>query len=446
MSTSPPSIDSEFNIQDIFTMATRLMSNMGDSDRQMLNSPNFSNTVETVTRDLLQNLFKENEHPSNAPLPPSSSSSKPKPKQTHQSHEQNMLNNRTDDVNDANIDVSPPDAELNPRTRDLYFDLNVTLEELYNGKTKKINVKRKRTFQQTDGSYKIIEEKKTLYVVIEKGMKNEEQIVFNAEADEIPGFETGDVIITLKELEHDCFFRCNDDLFIYKNISISEIYYLDIVIYHLDNTPIRFQNVDTDMLTEFGSIRKIPNKGMPIENTENAFGDLFVRFEIVPHNAFPDKQQLLSVFPPLNTLTEEQESVQHVYFLDSLNEDDYYKLDMYEDDEELDDYEDEDEENEDDDEENEEEEEECMDDCDEDIVEDEDVIQEEDEEDEDEEDEFIQKLLQKQLEKRQKARQLQLSQTPNAPEQRHNSSTEEDCIEIEELNDDAEEKELNTVS
>ena len=54
---------------------------------------------------------------------------------------------------------------LAPRTKDLNFTLNVSLEELYSGKTKKLAVRRKRLI--TDGKKKTLsEEKKKIFNVI----------------------------------------------------------------------------------------------------------------------------------------------------------------------------------------------------------------------------------------------------------------------------------------
>ena len=50
-------------------------------------------------------------------------------------------------------------------------------------------------------------EKEILEVHIDKGMQNGQKIPFRGMADEEPGIEAGDVIITLKEAEHDVFQR-----------------------------------------------------------------------------------------------------------------------------------------------------------------------------------------------------------------------------------------------
>lgn len=95
---------------------------------------------------------------------------------------------------------------IRPRTKDLHFTLNVTLEELYTGKTKKLAVKRKKIVEDINGK-NIVEEKKKLLVKIEPGMQDEQVITFNHQADEKEGYETGDIIITLACSEHDIYER-----------------------------------------------------------------------------------------------------------------------------------------------------------------------------------------------------------------------------------------------
>ena len=97
-----------------------------------------------------------------------------------------------------------------PKTRDIRFDLNVDLSDFYNGKTKKLNIKRKRIIE-VDGKQKVVEEKKRIIIPIEKGMKDEQQIRFKGEADQIPGFIPGDIIVTLIENEHSDFQRDGDN-------------------------------------------------------------------------------------------------------------------------------------------------------------------------------------------------------------------------------------------
>ena len=114
---------------------------------------------------------------------------------------------------------------LLPKTNDLNFTLNVTLEDLYNGKIKKLAVRRKKLV--TDGSEtSVVEEKKKIAVKIETGMFDEQVITFNKQADERAGYETGDIVITLCCDEHEVYEREGDNLLVEKEISLSEAFFL----------------------------------------------------------------------------------------------------------------------------------------------------------------------------------------------------------------------------
>ena len=179
------------------------------------------------------------------------------------------------------------------KTRDICFDLNVDLEDFYTGKRKKLNVKRRRMIE-IDGKQTVIEEKKKLIIPIEKGMKDEQQICFKGEADQIPGYKPGDIIITLIENEHPFFQRDSDNLIIIKNINLYQSYNFMFDIKHLDNTIYRVNNNSDEGLHINDSIRKISGLGMPSYKSQNAYGDLFVRFNLViPKTLNPVNLELL---------------------------------------------------------------------------------------------------------------------------------------------------------
>jgi DnaJ family protein A protein 2 len=67
---------------------------------------------------------------------------------------------------------------------------------------------------------KIINERETLQVHIDKGMRHGQEITFAGKADQAPGIEPGDVIIMLDEKPHDRFTRRGDDLFYVAKIDL----------------------------------------------------------------------------------------------------------------------------------------------------------------------------------------------------------------------------------
>jgi DnaJ-class molecular chaperone len=224
---------------DIFKMATQIANSMSDEDKSAIENMDMEKMIQHVTK----NVFK-------------------------------VMNVS------AEPESTPGHLDLLPRTRDICFDLNVDLVDFYNSKKKKLNIKRKRIIE-IDGKQKIIEEKKKITVFIEKGMKDEQQIRFEGEADQIPGYTPGDIIITLIENEHPVFQRENDNLVIIKNVNLYQIYDYTFDITHLDNQVIRIAKNGNDSLHLNDSLRKVPGYGMPIFRNDKKYGDLYVRFNIV---------------------------------------------------------------------------------------------------------------------------------------------------------------------
>lgn len=203
-----------------------------------------------------------------------------------------------EELDDEDSECKP----LAPRTKDLHFTLNVTLDDLYAGKTKKLAVRRKRLI--TDGKKKTItEEKKKIAVNIEPGMFDEQVITFNKQADEKEGYETGDIVITLCCAEHDEYEREGDNLLIEKEISLYEAYNCEMTITHLNGKDI---NISSNPINIFGDelecYRKLKGFGMPILGTDNEYGDLIIKFKpIVPDNLTVEQLKTLEeLFPKIN--------------------------------------------------------------------------------------------------------------------------------------------------
>jgi DnaJ-class molecular chaperone len=277
---------------DIFKMANEIANNMSDEDKQNIENMDMQKMISHVTK----NLFKMMNEP--------------------QMHET------------SDSEAETLESVVLPRTRDICFDLNVDLEDFYTGRKKKLNVKRKIIL---DG--KVIEEKKKLVIPIEKGMKDEQQIKFEEEADQIPGYTQGDIIINLIENEHPVFQRDGDNLIIVKNINLYEIYDLTFDIKHLDGRIIRITKDPSDALHLNESLRKIPGEGMPKYKTNGEYGDLFIRFNIViPKTLEPSKMSILKDIFNVEVIDEggifikNSEEVNKKYVLENVSDTDIEEL------------------------------------------------------------------------------------------------------------------------
>lgn len=93
---------------------------------------------------------------------------------------------------------------------------------------------------KTCNGKKVVKEKKIIEVAIDKGTPNNYQYKFNGEADEYPGMEAGDVIISCQEQPHKHFKRKGADLLIERTITLAEaLTGVDFKLTHLDGTKVR---------------------------------------------------------------------------------------------------------------------------------------------------------------------------------------------------------------
>jgi len=261
---------------DIFKMANEIAKNMSLDEKDSLENMDMNEMISHVTK----NVFGMMNNPNNPMADIISQMSKNGnglPVEKVEQVEQVEQLEQIEEVNDLD---ELDDDYIFTKTPDISFELNVDLEDFYTGKKKKLNVKRKRIVE-IDGKQTVIEEKKKLIIPIERGMRDEQQIRFEGEADQIPGYKSGDIIITLIENEHPIFQRDNDNLIMIKNINLYQNYNYIFDIKHLDSVVYRINSIPNEALHLNDSIRKISNLGMPSYKSYGKYGDLFIRFNLV---------------------------------------------------------------------------------------------------------------------------------------------------------------------
>jgi len=145
------------------------------------------------------------------------------------------------------------------KTKDVVHTLSVTLEQLYNGATKKMAVNREvldqkagvKTCPDCDGRgvrvkvirmgpmiqqvqqpcdtcggtgkiFRTKKEREVLEIFVEKGAPDGHRVVFPGKADEHPDADPGDVVFVLKQKEHGEMIRKGADLYVKRDISLAE--------------------------------------------------------------------------------------------------------------------------------------------------------------------------------------------------------------------------------
>ncbi|KAJ4480078.1 hypothetical protein J3R30DRAFT_3468087 [Lentinula aciculospora] len=148
-----------------------------------------------------------------------------------------------------------------------------------------------------------VQEKTRQEIIIEKGMADQQRIVLAGAGDEEPGVSAGDVVFILKALPHDSFERNANDLLVKVKITLSEalLGFSRIVLTHLDGRGIKVTSPAGKILQPDASI-VIRGEGMPVYKRPDTKGDLYVLFDIeMPSEDWlrsVDRQTLANLLPP----------------------------------------------------------------------------------------------------------------------------------------------------
>lgn len=161
---------------------------------------------------------------------------------------------------------------------------------------------------------KVVNETKILEVHVDKGMSHEQKIPFRGEGDQLPDVEPGDVIIVLQQKEHEVFTRNGSNLYMTKTITLTEaLCGFSFVIKHLDDRDLLVSNPPGDVVHP-GMLKTIKGEGMPKYRNPFDKGNLYIKFDITfPDNNFVDESKLKTLETLLGREpTEEMPEGEHV--------------------------------------------------------------------------------------------------------------------------------------
>jgi DnaJ family protein A protein 2 len=146
---------------------------------------------------------------------------------------------------------------------------------------------------------KTVQEKKILEVNIEKGMKHGDKIPFAREGDQHPDIKIpGDVIIVLQEKKHDVFERKGKDLLMKKKINLHQaLCGFAFPVTHLDGRILEIKSQPGQIISH-GQTMSVNNEGM-VERRTHIKGNLLIQFEIeMPSSLSEDQQKVLASILP----------------------------------------------------------------------------------------------------------------------------------------------------
>lgn len=149
---------------------------------------------------------------------------------------------------------------------------------------------------------KVCNQTKILEVHVDKGAKENQKIYFRGEGDQQPDVEAGDVIIILQQKPHEKFQRSGDDLYVNHTVTLTEaLCGFNFVLHHLDGRDLLITHPQGQVIKP-GDVKTVVGEGMPQYKNPFEKGNLYVNFEIkFPENHFTTEENLKvleSVLPP----------------------------------------------------------------------------------------------------------------------------------------------------
>ena len=155
------------------------------------------------------------------------------------------------------------------RNRTSQYQLEVTLEDLYRGKTMQIRV---------PGG-------KTVSIEIPVGGYDSQNIVLSGESDANRNQAPGDLIFILAQRQHATFARRNHDLACKIRISLAEaLTGVQRTITHLDGRVLHVVSAahrkDGPAVISAGDVQVLKGQGMPKDAKGSSYGDLYIQYEV----------------------------------------------------------------------------------------------------------------------------------------------------------------------
>ncbi|KAH7463664.1 hypothetical protein PRIC1_006631 [Phytophthora ramorum] len=163
----------------------------------------------------------------------------------------------------------------------LKSELEVPLEQLYSGCTKKLKITRK---VHDPSSNQLREEQKILEIDVKPGWKDGTKVTFEGQGDALPGRPAQDIVFVIKQKPHNKFTRDGDNLLYRAKLSLRDALLGSgtLTIKTLDGREVP---VPLGGVVAPGTQMVIAGEGMPLQKRTSQRGNLVVEFDV----QFPTK-------------------------------------------------------------------------------------------------------------------------------------------------------------
>ncbi|KAJ1565356.1 DnaJ- protein scj1, partial [Cladochytrium tenue] len=143
------------------------------------------------------------------------------------------------------------------------------------------------------GGTKVRRGSRQLTLTVERGMRDGERVVFENAGDESPDQAAGDLVVTLVTAPHPTFVRDGDNLQTRRTISLKEaLLGFKFELVHLDGESVTIER--TGVVTQPGYVQEIKGQGMPTHQFPSERGSLFVEYIVqLPEALTPAQARLI---------------------------------------------------------------------------------------------------------------------------------------------------------
>lgn len=167
------------------------------------------------------------------------------------------------------------------KAHDTIHELEVTLEELFTGTTKTLNITRTRLVKSNEEGHvsRTRTEEKLLKIDIKKGWKDGTKLTFEGEGDEGVDVAAGSIVVFIRERAHSKFKRSGKDLYLMVDVPLREALCGGAVdVATIDD---RLLQIKYDGVMQPGATRVFVGEGMPIAKSPKERGNLIITFEVL---------------------------------------------------------------------------------------------------------------------------------------------------------------------
>ena len=169
---------------------------------------------------------------------------------------------------------------------------------------------------------KVNRESKTLKISLDKGAPDGKRYTFEGESDEQPGYDPGDVVIEIRIKKHKIFERSGADLTMKADISLLEaLTGFQLLITHLDGRKVFIKSKKGEIIKP-GMMKTVKECGMPFFDHPTRFGNLYIKFNIKFPKSLKDEQKsaITKLFPQIMNQIKDIDKIKEKYFMTEYNE------------------------------------------------------------------------------------------------------------------------------